>query len=33
MTTSRTGIIGKRFVSDFSFEVSISDFSGDGRVP
>jgi hypothetical protein len=23
MTTSRIGIIGKRFVSDFSFEVSI----------
>jgi len=23
MTTSRMGIIGRRFVSDFSFEVSI----------
>jgi hypothetical protein len=24
MTTSRMGIIGRRFVSDFSFEVSIA---------
>jgi hypothetical protein len=29
MTTSRMGIIGRRFVSDFSFEVSISIPQGD----
>jgi hypothetical protein len=28
MTTSRMGIIGRRFVSDFSFEVSIELPSG-----
>ena len=28
MTTSRMGIIGRRFVSDFSFEVSIVPLQG-----
>ena len=33
MTTSRMGIIGRRFVSDFSFEVSIVLPSGIGTTP
>src|SRR5271157_3563226 len=33
MTTSRMGIIGRRFVSDFSFEVSIVFRRGTGPAP